>query len=100
MTAKKTSISSIVVAFFVGGAELQKNAGIENWISTGLEKQRKNKQNTRTGGRPAAEPPRARARAGAAHPVRGGAPLKGWRTPEGVAHALRGGAPPEGRRSP
>ena len=58
MSAKKTSISSIVVAFFVGGAELQKNAGIENWISTGLEKQRKNKQNTRTGGTPAAEPPR------------------------------------------
>ena len=57
MSAEKTSISSIVVAFFVGGAELQKNAGIEKWISTGLEKQR-NKQNTRTGGRPAAEPPR------------------------------------------
>jgi len=41
MSAKKTSISSIVVAFFVGGAELPKNTGIEILNFTSLQKQRK-----------------------------------------------------------
>ena len=41
MSAKKTSVSSMVVAFFVGGAELPKNTGIEILNFTSLQKQRK-----------------------------------------------------------